>query len=104
MTPVVFRDAMKGINSGVEEFIRGQTPWPPRGQFKRTSFWWQLGPAKLDPMLDAIDQRNARLTIDSLKFPMARASMRLWLLKNELNAYVTASKAQKRSAAKSPAN
>ena len=46
----------------------------------------------------------ARLAIDSLKFPMARASMRLWLLKSELKTYETASRAQKSSTAKSPAN
>jgi hypothetical protein len=103
MTPTVFLDAMKGINGGVEEFIRGQTPQPSKG-FKRTSFWWQLEPAKLDPMLDVLDQRSTRLAIDSLKFPMARASMRLWLLNSELRAYETASKAKKSIAPKSPLN
>jgi hypothetical protein len=95
MTPVVFREAMKGINGGVEEFIRGQTPWPPKGVFKRTSFWWQLEPAKLPPLLDVMDQRSTRLTIDSLKFPMARTSMRLWLLKSELKEYTTALESEK---------
>jgi hypothetical protein len=95
MTPVVFRDAMKGINSGVEEFIRGQTPPPPKGAFKRTSFWWQLEPAKLPGLLDVIDQRNARLSIDTLKFPMARTSMRLWLLRSELQAYDKATNGEK---------
>jgi hypothetical protein len=102
-TPVVFRDAIKGINLGVEEFIRGQSPHP-KGGFKRTSFWWQLEPPNLPSLLDVMDQRSTRLAIDSLKFPMARASMRLWLLKSELKAYETASKAQKSSAAKSPVN
>jgi hypothetical protein len=86
---------MKGINSGVEEFIRGQTPPPPKGAFKRTSFWWQLEPAKLPGLLDVIDQRNARLSIDTLKFPMARTSMRLWLLRSELQAYDKATNGEK---------
>ncbi len=99
MTPVVFREAMKGINSGVEEFIRGQTPHPVNG-FKRTSFWWQLESAKLDPMLDVLEQRNVRLTIDTLKFPMARASMRLWLLNSELKTYEAAAHAESTQPAK----
>lgn len=101
-TPVVFREAMRGINAGVKEFIRGQTPPPAKGDFKRTSFWWQLEPPKLPSLLDVMDQRSTRLTIDTLKFPMARASMRLWLLKIELAAYEAAFQSEKKRPNKTP--
>ncbi len=93
MLPVVFRDAVKGLNQ-CTEFLPSLMNFPHEksNTMIYDPFWSKMEPARLPQMFDVLDPRSTRLIIDSVKFPVARQSFRLWLLNNELKEYENALK------------